>query len=84
MTLFMIDPDNDVSTNYIDDGASENAKLEVKNLIENYRPMKTKTTNVEMKIIVKDDTQSTAAPDVYRLWKEILSTVKLKNGFKKE
>ncbi|XP_065355311.1 uncharacterized protein LOC135949685 [Calliphora vicina] len=56
------DPDNEVSKGEIDDSASENAKLEVRRLITNYRPVKTKTTNVEMKIIVKDETPIHCSP----------------------
>ena len=40
----------------IDETASENAKVMVTEMIENYKPAKIKTTNVEMRIVLKDET----------------------------
>jgi len=40
----------------IDESATTKAKREVYDLIKNYKPTSTKTTNVSMRIVLKDDT----------------------------
>lgn len=54
--------DHEVSIIDIGGSVSEDAKNEVRKLVENYNPSKSKTTNVEMKIILKDETPIHCTP----------------------
>ncbi|XP_037806852.1 uncharacterized protein LOC119600595 isoform X1 [Lucilia sericata] len=47
--------DDNVNTLNIGETSSENAKREVIEMIHNYKPGKCKTTNIEMRIILKDE-----------------------------
>lgn len=46
----------------IGDNMSAAAKQEVRELVQNYKPLKSKTTNIEMRIILKDETPIFSRP----------------------
>ncbi|XP_017484587.1 PREDICTED: uncharacterized protein LOC108373235, partial [Rhagoletis zephyria] len=62
LSVFNIDVACESEDIDIGDNASLSAKQEVRELIQNYKPLKSKTTNIEMRIILKDETPIFSRP----------------------
>ncbi|KAM8716084.1 hypothetical protein ACLKA7_003035 [Drosophila subpalustris] len=60
MMKISADVDNDVFD--INEAASESAKREVRELMNNYVPIKTKSTNIEMRIVLNDESPIFSRP----------------------